>query len=301
MSAKTIIICALTGGAAVPRRHPNFPITPEQIATQGLEAADAGAAILHIHVRNPSTGAPSSDIAHYREVVDRIRERNDEVIVNLTTGYGGIFVPTPGDWTRAAPGTNVRSAAERVAHVVELKPDICSLDMNTMQMADVMSGDRSSIMVVMNLDPIVAEMATAIRAAGVLPEVEIFESGDLARAQRMIADGLLKGPGLYTLVLAPAYGLPPTQAAVSFALGALPSGCIWTAMGTGSHSFRMAAQSYLMGGHVRVGLEDNLYLSKGVMASSNAALVKHVRQMIELMGGEIASVTEARAILGLAR
>src|ERR1700678_4405832 len=140
MNDKTIITCALTGGAAYPRKHPNFPVSPKQIAEQGLEAAEAGAAVLHIHVRHPDSGLPSNDVQHYREVVNRIRDRNNDVILNLTTGYGCIFAPTPGDLTRAGPGTNLLPAAERVAHVIELRPELASLDMNTMQIADVMTG-----------------------------------------------------------------------------------------------------------------------------------------------------------------
>lgn len=300
MSRKTIITCALTGGTAVPRNHPNFPVTPRQIAEHGIEAAAAGASVLHIHVRDPNTGAPSGDIALYGEVIDRIRQVNNEVILNLTTGYGCVFIPTGADWTRAGAGTNMLPAAERVAHIVELKPDICTLDMNTMQLADVMSGDRASVMVTMNLEPVIVEMAQLIRTAGVKPEIEIFESGDLARAEKLIAHDVLDGPGLFTLVLAPNYGLPPTPAAMTFALGALPKDCIWTGMGVGPTQFPMAAQSWLLGGHVRVGLEDNLYLSKGEYAPSNAALVTRVRQIIEPMGADIASASEARAILSLA-
>ena len=300
MSNRTIITCALTGGAPVPRKHPNFPVTPKEIAEQGIEAAEAGAAILHIHVRDPSTGAPSNAISHYREVVDRVRQANDTVIINLTTGYGALFVPTPQNWSVAAPETNLRSATERVAHVVEVRPDICTLDMATMQLTNRSGGGNPSMTtVLMNLDPVLAEMALAIREAGILPEVEIFESGDLARANRMIAAGLLPDPGLYTIVLASAYGLPPTPTAISLAIEELPRGCTWTAMGIGRYSFPMAVQSYLMGGNVRVGLEDNLYLRKGVMSPSNAALVVHVRQIIEMLGGEVAAAAEARAKLGL--
>lgn len=299
MSKKTIITCALTGGTAVPKKHPNFPVTPQQIAQHGLDAAAAGAAILHIHVRNPETGAPSPEIGLYREVVDRIRDANDEVIINLTTGYGCIFIPSGDRWIDAGPGTNMLSAADRVAHVLELKPDICSLDMNTMQLADVMSGDRSSVLVTMNLEPVIIEMAQAIRAAGVMPEVEIFESGDLVRTTKLIAQGVLDGPGLYTIILAPNYGLPPTTAGMIFAVGALPAGCTWTGMSTGALQFPMAVQSYLLGGHVRVGLEDNLFLSKGEYAQDNAALVTRVRSLIEPLGAEIATAREAREMLKL--
>lgn len=299
INPKTIITCALTGGTAVPRKHPRFPVTPQQIAEQGLEAAAAGAAVLHIHVRDPETGAPSNSVAHYREVVERIREGNSDVIINLTTGYGCIFVPTPGDWTKAAPGTNLLPAAERVQHIVELKPDICTLDMNTQQLMNVMSGEKSTSMVVMNLEPVIVEMARLIRGAGVVPEIEIFESGDLARSTRLIETGVLEGPGLFTLVLSSNYGLPATTASMSFAAAALPHGCIWTGMGIGPSAFAMAAQSYLLGGHVRIGLEDNIYLSRGEFAPSNAALVERVKQIVGALGADFASAAEARQIMGL--
>lgn len=297
MSHRTIITCALTGGANLPKQHPNFPVTPKQIAQQGLEAAEAGAAVLHIHVRDPSTGAPANDVSLYREVMARIREQNETVIINLTTGYGALFVPTPGRWSEAAADTNLQSAAKRIAHVVELKPEICTLDLATLQLTS--AGNPAVATILMNLDPVLAEMAQAIQSAGVIPEVEIFESGDLARAKRMLAAGLLPTPGLYTMVLASSYGLPPTAAAIALAVQELPPCCTWTAMGVGAGSFPMAAQSFLMGGHVRVGLEDNLYLRKGVWAPSNAALVAQARQLIELLGGEIASAAEARKLLGL--
>lgn len=255
---------------------------------------------MHIHVRDEESGAPSPKISHYREVVDRIRQRDDRVIINLTTGYGCLFIPSAGNWATPGPGSNVLPAAERTAHVVELKPDICTLDMNTMQMADVMSGNRNNVIIAMNLEPVVVEMAEIIRSAGVKPEIEIFESGDLVRAERLIAQGVLDGPGLFTLVLAPGYGLPPTTASMTFASGALPKDCIWTAMGVGAFQFPMAAQSWLLGGHVRVGLEDNIFLSKGVFAPDNASLVRQARQVLEPLGADIATAAEAREILHLA-
>lgn len=299
MAQKTIITCAVTGGTAVPRGHPNFPVTPKQIADQALEAARAGASVVHLHVRDPATGEPSGELALYREAVDRIRQGNPDLLINLTTGYGAIFVPEPGKWSVAGRGTNILPAAERVAHVVALKPEICTLDMHTLQIPDIISGDRGASIVVMNLEPVLIEMASLIRGAGVVPEIEVFEAGDLSRAARLIKAGVLEGPGLYTFVLSPSYGLPPTTAGMTLACGSIPADAVWTGMGVGATSFPMAAQSYLMGGHVRVGLEDNIYISRGRYAESNAALVTHVRSILEAMGAEIATTSEARAIIGL--
>ncbi len=296
---KTVITCAVTGGTAVPRNHPNFPITPKQIAEQALDAGRAGAAIVHIHVRKPDTGEPSGELAYYRETVDRIRQGDPDMLINLTTGYGCIYVPKAGDWGAAGEGTNMLPAVERVAHIVELKPEICTLDMHTLQIPDVVGGKRGSTIVVMNLEPVLVEMAGLIRGAGVIPEIEIFDAGDLSRAARLLKSGALEGPGLYTFVLSATYGLPPTAEAMMLARGSLPQGAVWTGMGTGPASFPMAAQAFLLGGHVRVGLEDNLYMSRGKYAESNAALVTHARSILEALGAEIATPAEARAAIGL--
>ncbi len=299
MNSKTMITCAVTGGTAVPRNHSNFPITPKQIADQALDAAKAGAAIVHLHVRDPETGEPSGELAHYRETVDRIRPGNPDLLINLTTGFGCIFVPEPGQWGVAGRGTNMMPGPDRVAHIAALKPEICTLDMHTLQIPDIISGTRGASIVVMNLEPVLSEMAAIIRDAGVTPEIEIFDAGDLSRAARFIKAGVLEGPGLYTFVLSQSYGLPPTPAAMALAVGSVPAGATWTGMGVGAASFPMAAQSFIMGGHVRVGLEDNLYLSRRKYAESNAALVTHARSILEGLGAEIATPAEARAMIGL--
>lgn len=299
MSSKTILTCALTGAAAWPKHHPNFPITPAQVAQSGLEAAEAGAAILHIHARDPQSGVFVLDTEVYREIVDRIRQKNSEVILNLTTGYGGTFTPTLADLTKTGPGTAMLPAEARVEHILELRPEICTLDLNTMQMGNVVGGNKADPMIVMNLEPVIVRMAELIRDAGVVPEIEIFEAGDLVLAEHLISTGALDGPGLYTLVLGLRYGLPSTPAAMTYAVGALPRGALWTGMGISRECYKMAAQSYLLGGHVRTGFEDNIYLGKGVLAPSNAAMVKHVRQMLEPMGAEFATPAEARSLLGL--
>ncbi|RQS14846.1 3-keto-5-aminohexanoate cleavage protein [Burkholderia sp. Bp8998] len=287
---KTIITCAVTGNITRPEQHPGLPITPEQIANASLEAAQAGAAIVHIHVRDPATGKPSMDIDLYREVMDRIRSVDRELIINLTTGPGGRFIPSDDDPRIAAPGTTLLPPEKRVEHILALKPDICSLDLNTMN-----SGSE----VVINTPMNVTRMAEAIRRAGVKPELEIFDSGDIHLARDLIASGVLDGPGLWTFVSGVKYGFGASPETLLYARGLLPPGAIWSAFGIGRFEFPVVAQAWLAGGHVRVGLEDNIYIEKGVLAESNAALVARAREIITLLGGEIATSGDARDCLGL--
>ncbi|HWZ46599.1 MAG TPA: 3-keto-5-aminohexanoate cleavage protein [Herbaspirillum sp.] len=290
MQDKVIITCAITGNLTKPEQHPGLPITPQQIAESALEAAMEGAAVAHIHVRDPETGKPSMKIAHYREVIERIREKNSALIINLTTGPGGRFIPSEADPKVAAPGSTLMVPEQRVEHVVELRPDICTLDLNTMN-----SGGE----VVINTPRNVTKMAKLILDAGVMPEIELFDSGDIHLAHDLIRTDVLNGPGLYSLVLGVKYGFAATPETMLYARDLLPDGAIWTGFGIGRHEFPMVGQSYLYGGHVRVGFEDNLYLSKGVLAASNAVLVRRAREIVESMGGAIATPVEARAILGL--
>lgn len=292
MQSKVIITCAITGNITKPEQHPNLPITPLQIATAALEAATAGAAIVHVHVRDPNTGQPSGETALYREVMERIREKNSELIINLTTGLGGRFVPSEDDPKVAGPGTTLIAPEKRVEHIAELKPDICTLDLNTM---------NSGAQVVINTPKNVARMAKIIRAVGVKPEIELFDSGDIHLAHDLIKEGVLEGPGMYSIVMGVKYGFNATPRTLLYARDLLPPGAIWTGFGLGRMEFPMAAQSYLLGGQVRVGFEDNIYLEKGKLAPNNAALVERVRNIIENLGAEIATVQEARAILNLTR
>jgi uncharacterized protein (DUF849 family) len=289
---KTIITCAVTGNLTQPDQHPGLPITPRQIATAALEAAEAGAAVAHIHVRDPETGRPSMDIELYREVIRMIREVDSELVINLTTGPGGRFVPSDNDPKVAAPGTTLLPPERRVEHIVELQPDICSLDLNTMNSG----GD-----VVINTPKNVRKMAHAIRAAGVKPELEIFDSGDLHLALDLIKDGTLEGPGLWTFVMGVKYGFAATPETLLYARNFLPQGAAWSAFGIGRAEFPIVAQAWLAGGHVRVGLEDNIYIAKGVLAPSNAVLVDRAREIVLSMGGEIATKAQAREQLGLKR
>jgi len=287
---KTLLTCAVTGNLTKPEQTPHLPITPEQIASECLAAAEAGAAAVHIHVRDPKTGAPSMDVELYRDVVDRIRARDRELIINLTTGPGGRFIPSEADPRVAAPGSTLLPPLARIEHITRIKPDVCSLDLNTMN-----SGND----VVINTPRNVRVMAEAIRAAGVMPELEVFDSGDIHLALDLIQDGTLKGPGLWTLVTGVKYGFSPGTDTLQYASRLLPRGAMWTAFGIGRHEFPVVAQSWLLGGHVRVGLEDNIYLEKGVLARGNAELVAKARRIVTDLGGALMTAREARAALGL--
>src|ERR1700753_3550542 len=291
INPKTFITCAITGNITKPEQSPYLPITPEQIATSALEAAEAGAAIAHIHVRDPATGRPSMSIDLYRDVVDRIRARNKSLVINLTTGPGGRFVPSIEDPRVAGPGTTLIQPEQRVEHIEILKPEICTLDLNTMN-----SGGQ----VVFNTPPNVRKMAARMRSARVLPELELFDSGDIHLARDLIADGTLQGPPLCTLVLGVKYGFDPSPETMLYARNLLPEGATWAGFGIGRSEFPMVAQAWLLGGHVRVGMEDNLYLSKGVLAETNAELVAHAANILRDLGAAVASPAEARAMLKLA-
>ena len=291
MQSRVIVTCAVTGNQTTPEMTPHLPVTPEEIAGACLGAAEAGAAAVHIHVRDPKTGRPSMEIDYYRDVVARIRARNSELILNITTGPGGRFSPDPDDPKIAGPGTTLTRPENRVAHIALLKPDICTLDLNTMN-----SGKE----VVINTPPNVRRMAAVIREARVRPEIEFFDSGDIALCRDLISDGTLEGPILCSIVMGVKYGFQPAPETVLYARGLLPPGAVWSAFGTSRMAFPMVAQSYLAGGHVRVGLEDAIYLDKGVLAQSNAAMVEKARGIVESLGGQIATARQAREILSLA-
>jgi uncharacterized protein (DUF849 family) len=287
---KIFITCAVTGNLTTPEQTPHLPITPEQIADACLGAAEAGAAIVHIHVREPGSGKPSMELGYYRDVVERIRAQNTQLILNITTGPGGRFVPSPDEPRIAAAGTTLMVPEKRVEHIAVLRPEICTIDLNTMN-----SGKE----VVINTPGNVRRMAEVMRDAGVKPEIELFDSGDIALMGDLLKDGTLEGPALCSFVMGVRYGFQPSPETVLYARNLLPAGAEFTAIGIGKAAFTAVAQSYLAGGHVRVGLEDTVYLSRGQLASSNAALVEKARRIVEDLGGQIATPREAREIIGL--
>ena len=290
MQRKVMIACAVTGSADTPSRNAAVPVTPEQIATSCLDAAKAGASIVHIHVRDPKTTKPSMDKALYKEAVERIREKNSDVIINLTTGPGARFFHDDKDPSKPSADSVLRGPAERVQHVMELKPEICSLDMGSLNM-----GDR----VFINTPTHLKAMALAIKDAGVTPELEVFETGHLLLAKKFLEDGLVKGPGLFQICLGISWGQPATPEAMTYMRNLLPKECTWFAFGISLWQFPMVAQAVLLGGHPRVGLEDNIYLEKGKLAPSNAALVEKAGKIIQILGDEIATSADARKMLGI--
>jgi uncharacterized protein (DUF849 family) len=290
MQRKVMIACAVTGSADTPARSSAVPVTPSEIAVSAIDAAKAGAAIVHIHVRDPQTTRASRDPALYREVTERIRASDTDVIINLTTGPGARFVPGLEDPLKPGPGTTLSLPGERVRHVVELRPEICSLDMGSMNI-----GDR----VFINTPAHLAAMAVAIRDAGVTPELEVFEAGHLLLAKRLIETGPITPPGLFQICLGISWAQPATPEALMYMRSLLPPDCVWFAFGISLHQFPIVAQTVLLGGHVRVGLEDNLYLTKGKLAPSNAALVEKAATIIENLGDEVATPAEARQLLRL--
>ncbi len=287
-----ILTCAVTGNITRPDQHPGLPVTPRQIAEAAIDAAKAGAAIAHIHVRDPATGKPSMALELYREVVERIRDSGTDLIINLTTGPGGRFVPSEHDPKIAAPGSTLLPPEARVEHVVALKPELCSLDLNTMW---------SGTAVVINTPANVAKMAKLIREAGTKPELEVFDSGDIHLAHQLIKDGVLPTPALFQIVTGVRYGFAGTPQTLAYAASLLPRDSAWAAFGIGRMEFPMLAQAFLLGGHVRVGMEDNLYLSKGKLTPSNAALCERAVSIIDQLGGAVATPQQARTILGLRR
>jgi uncharacterized protein (DUF849 family) len=290
MQDQIIITCALTGAGPL-SKNPAQPVTPRQIAESGLAAAEAGAAILHVHVRDPRTGSFSGELALYEEAVGLIREGNREVILNLTTGLGSGFYPKdPLLPLEAGPETHIWTPERRVEHVLKLQPEICTLDLVT---AQVFGG------IVISTEAVLTRMATLVREAGVTPEIELFDSGDAVLAKHLIAKGVLDGPGIYSFVMGLNFTVPADTASMLYLRNLLPAGAQWQGFGIGRDEFPMAMQSALLGGHVRVGMEDNVFISKGQFAKSNAELVTKARRMLTDLGAETATPEQARRILRL--
>ena len=290
MTKKTILTVAITGNLMTPKTSPHLPVSPTQIAEQTLDAAKEGASIAHLHVRDPKTTKGSMDIELYRELVDLIREKNTDIILNLTTGEGGRFIPSDENPTIAAPGSTLCTPDKRIAHVEALLPDICTLDFNTMW-----SGQASVINSPRNL----TIMAERIYKAGIKPEIEIFDSGDLHMVKDFISKGIIKTPLMVQMVLGVRYGAVANPETMAFLVSQLPEGTEWAAFGIGRMAFPMLAQAYLLGGHVRIGMEDTAYIRKGEHCTSNAQLVEKAVSIVNDLGGTIATPNEARKILGI--
>ncbi len=291
MSRPVIITCALTGDSDTAAKSPHVPVTPQQIAADAIAAARAGAAIVHIHVRDPQTTRGSRDTALYRETMERIADSGVDVIVNLTAGMGGKLIFGEPDPLPAHPGSDVVGAAERMVHIEALKPDMCSLDCGSFN-----AGMSSEIYV--STTSMIREMAERMRDLGVKPELEVFDTGHLRLAASLVADGLVAGPPFFQFALGLKWGAPSDAATMLLMRGMLPADAVWVAFGAGAEQMPVAAQSILLGGHVRVGLEDNLYRRRGVLAT-NEQLVEDGVRLVETLGARPATPDEARAILGL--
>ncbi|MFD7668452.1 3-keto-5-aminohexanoate cleavage protein [Streptomyces sp. NPDC059788] len=288
---EVIITCALTGAGDTVSRSPHVPVTPEQIAKSAVEAASAGAAVVHIHVRDPETGAPSRDPRLYAEVVERVKETGTDVVINLTAGMGGDLVIDPDEPLRHLPGTDLVGGLERLPHVEELLPDICTLDCGSLNF-----GEGSNLYV--STPDMLRAGARRIQELGVRPELEIFDTGQLWFAKQLLAEGLLDDPTVFQLCMGVPWGAPADPSVLQSMVAMLPEGAQWASFALGRMQMPWVAQSILLGGNVRVGLEDNLYLSKGVKAT-NGQLVERAVQITELLGATVATPDQARARLGL--
>ena len=291
MNRKVIITCALTGAGDTTGRSEHVPITPQQIAESGIEAAKAGAAIIHIHVRDPRTGDGSREVELYREAVGRGRDSGVDVVLNTTAGMGGDLYLNPEDPSGFAEGTDLVSGVARLAHVEELRPDICTLDCGSLNFGE------GSLVYVSTPDMLRAG-AKRIQELGVRPELEIFDTGHLWFANKLVADGLIDAPAMYQLCMGIPYGAPPDPALLMTMAQQIPPGTVWASFALGRMQMPWVAQSVLLGGHVRVGLEDNLYLGRGNKVT-NAQLVANAATIITAMGAEVATPDEARELLAL--
>ena len=290
MNNDVIISCAVTGAGDTTSRSDLVPITPRQIADSAIEAAKAGAAVVHVHVRDPETGQGSRDPALFKQTVDMIRDSGVDIIINLTAGMGGDWVPGEEDPSLPGPGTDMIGPEARLAHVVECKPDICSLDCGTMNFG----GNYTYI----NTAPYLRTMAKITQELGVKPELEVFDLGQIRLARSLIEDGLIDAPPMFQICLGIPWGAGADTETMAAMKQALPADAIWAGFGISRMQMPMVAQAVLLGGNVRVGLEDNIYLDRGVLAS-NGMLVERAVEIIERIGARVLSPDEARLNIGL--
>lgn len=292
MNRNVIITCAVTGSGDSAGKSPHVPVTPKQIADASIEAAKAGAAIAHIHVRDPETGAPSRDPKLYAEVVDRIRQQDTDVVINLTTGMGGDLYLGPDETPLdLAPETDCIGQAERMVHVEALRPEICSLDCGSFNYP---GGNY----VYVSTPDMLRLGAKRLQKVGVKPELEVFDLGHVSFAKQLLAEGLLDAPPLFQVCMGVKWAAEATPRNFMTMVENLPEGANWAGFALGQMEMPMVAQAALLGGHVRVGLEDNLYLSRGNLAT-NAQLVERARTIVEHMGAAVQTPAEARETLKL--
>jgi uncharacterized protein (DUF849 family) len=289
INPEVFITCAVTGSGDTVKRNPHVPVTPADIADSALAAAAEGAAIVHLHARDPATGKNSRKTALFREAVDRIRERNSDVIINLTGGNGGDLIFGANEPLKLDPNTDVVGPEERIAHIVEIRPEIASLDCGSLNFDEVIYTTTPRYLRV---------MAATMQRLGIKPEIEVFELGHVELAKHLIKESFITPNPHFQLCLGIKYGAPATADAMKALRDALPSNATWSAFGVGQLQIPMVAQTVLMGGNVRVGLEDNLYLEKGVLAT-NEQLVRRAVSVVELLGSKVIGTARTREKLGL--
>ncbi|MBT8418227.1 MAG: 3-keto-5-aminohexanoate cleavage protein [Silicimonas sp.] len=294
MSREVFITCAVTGSGATQDRSPHVPRAPKEIAESAIRAARAGAAVVHCHVRDPDTGVPSRDPGMFREVTDRIRDADVDVVLNLTAGMGGDIVFGPVE--RPLPvgdGTDMAGAAERVAHVAECRPEICTLDCGTMNFAE-------ADYVMTNTPGMLRAMGGMMTEMGVMPEIEAFDTGHLWFAKELVKEGVLKSPALVQLCMGVPWGAPDDLNTFLAMVNNVPQDWTFSAFSLGRNQMAYVAAAVLAGGNVRVGLEDNLWLGKGQLAT-NEQLVERAVGIIEAMGARVIGPDEVRSRLGLTK
>ena len=295
MNRNVFITCAVTGAGSTQDRSPHVPRSPKEIADSAIEAAKAGAAIVHCHVRDPETGAPARRLELYREVTDRIRAADVDVVLNLTAGMGGdmVFGSTENPLPLDDLGTDMAGASERMAHIRDCLPEICTLDCGTMNFAE-------ADYVMTNTPGMLRAMGTMMTELGVLPEIEAFDTGHLWFAKQLVSEGVLSAPALVQLCMGVPWGAPNDLNTLMAMVNAIPPDWTWSAFSLGRDQMPYAAAATLAGGNIRVGLEDNLFLDKGVLAT-NAQLVERAVGLVERMGAQVIGPEEVRENLGLTK
>lgn len=291
MNFEVVVTCAVTGAGDTTGKSPHVPVTPDQIADAAIEAAEAGAAIAHIHVRDPETGKGSRDVGLFKETVDKVRASGTDVVINLTAGMGGDWASSPDDPAMPGPGTDMIGPDDRLAHVKECMPEICSLDCGTLNFSN--TDD-----IYISTPPTLRRMAQLTKEWGVKPELEVFDLGHIRFAKAMVEEGLIEEPPMFQLCLGIPWGADQTVETMAAMKAQLPSGANWASFGISRMQMPMAATAVAMGGNVRVGLEDNIYLDRGVLAT-NGQLVRRAVEIIERMGARAVTPQEARNKLKL--
>lgn len=295
---KVILACAVTGDGPLNPRYPDYPISPAQIADASISSLEAGASSVHIHARDPQSGGSSRDPVLFREIVGRIREKHPHALINLSTGMGATFIPDPNDEARAHAGTDMAPAEDRVRHVANERPDICTLDVTTLNLDGGIAEVQSCVF--MNTTKTLRKMAALIKALGVRPELEAFAPGDILFGRQLMEEGLIEPPALFQICMGVKWGVPASAETLLYMKSLLPPGAVWAAFGISRFQMQAVALSTILGGHCRVGLEDNIYLERGVFAT-NEQLVARARGIIEALGCDVATPEEAREILGIRR